>query len=361
MHRGAGGVDREIAAFGSVIIFNVRLIDAASLETRRRVSVTGKGHIGGFIERAGPMIRKLCLESEAASKKPPADSSSTTRPPRDTGGRIALRAEREETMAWIPAGSFSACSTCKSKVALSGFWMDRTEVSNSEYDACVKAGKCLPAHYSDSFCRPGSLDYLGIHHPGDQWSDLPDQSLKAGSRPVVCVSWEQAKQFCKQWRGGRLPTAAEWIYAAQGGSGRIPYWGTDWLDYCPYENAKGWIPPIAHIRYPELPDCRDTSSLSMPVGAMPPNRYGLHDMLGNAEEWVLDGVGNQIDSIYLKSFSIKNPFIPYSDLDGRFRRTFGISWYTTPEWAEDEWISYYGEIDEGIGFRCVIAKEHNDK
>jgi formylglycine-generating enzyme required for sulfatase activity len=351
----------ELAAFGSVVIFNLRLIDAASLVTRGRISATGKGNIGGFVERAGPMIRKLCVQSESLAQKPVAPVGSTVTPPRDTGERIPLRPDLEKAMTWIPSGSFRACSTCKATIAMSGFWMDRTEVSNREYEECVKSGKCIPAHYSDSFCRPGSLDYLGIHHPGDQWSDLPKSLLSEGSRPVVCVTWEQASLFCKQWRGGRLPTAAEWLYAAQGGSGRIPYWGHDWLDYCPYENAKGWIPPAAHVRYPRLPDCHDTSSLTMPVGVMPPNRFGLSDMLGNAQEWVYDGIGNSIDTVFLQSFARKNPFVPWNRLDGSMHRKFGISWYTTPEWGEDEWMGKYNEADEGIGFRCVMAKVHNDK
>ena len=149
--------------------------------------------------------------------------------------------------------------------------------------------------------------------------------------------------------------------AAQGGSGRIPYWGQDWLDYCPYENVKGWVPAEAHVRYPRLPDCHDTASLTMPVGVMPPNRFGLSDMLGNVREWTIDGIGSQDNTACLQSFSRKNPIIPYTDQDGAFHRAFGLSWYSNPQEAGDEWINRYQESDEGVGFRCVIAKEHNDK
>lgn len=147
------------------------------------------------------------------------------------------------------------------------FYMDIYEVTNAQYAACVAAGICGMIWDRDV--------YTGRRYYGDPLYD---------SYPVVMVSWYDANEYCA-WRGGRLPTEAEWEYAAHGGlEGKYP-WGDTWdgsqANFCD-----------ANCRF----DHRDSSfndgyADKAPVGSYAPNGYGLYDMAGNVWEWVADEYG----------------------------------------------------------------------
>lgn len=171
----------------------------------------------------------------------------------------------------IPGGSFMMGSdrveeNPAHRVTLKPFEMSRSEVTIGQYAACAKDGACSPAHVSDGTCR----------YYDDAWKigNLP-ASFLGDDQPVVCVSWQQAKEFAA-WAGGRLPSEAQWEYAARS-AGKSEYpWGAEQpscFKVVTMQVARGCG------RNATWPVC------SKPEGD---SEQGLCDMLGNADEWVAD-------------------------------------------------------------------------
>ena len=154
-------------------------------------------------------------------------------------------------------------------VALDGFWIDRTEVNNAQYRTCVEAGVCTPPARADSDTRD--------RYYGDSAYD---------DYPVIHVSWHQAEAYCA-WAGGRLPTEAEWEYAARGPEGRRYPWGDEYdgtrLNSCDVNCGYGWSEAIFDDGY------EDTA----PVGSYPSGASwcGALDLAGNVWEWMADRFG----------------------------------------------------------------------
>jgi len=133
-----------------------------------------------------------------------------------------------------------------------------------------------------------------------------NQSLNGGSQPVVKVNWLDATELCKKL-GCRLPTEAEWEWAARGGEDKSVFpWGTDWPPPAKagnFDDATGRAQLDDHMysdgaraQYPDLvlpASYDDGFAVTSPVGSFPPNGYGLHDMAGNVWEWCGDGYGEE--------------------------------------------------------------------
>jgi len=130
--------------------------------------------------------------------------------------------------------------------------------------------------------------------PGKSWRDPGFE--QADSHPVVCVSWNDARAYA-QWLAKktvqryRLPTEAEWEYAARAGTTTARYWAEDPLQACRFANVgdtstfKTWR--FGSDQNPPH-QCNDGHYFTAPAGSYAPNRFGLYDMLGNAWEWTED-------------------------------------------------------------------------
>jgi formylglycine-generating enzyme len=239
-----------------------------------------------------------------------------------------------EGMVWIPGGEFwmggprdflacddpVACQTCNfgmecyplHKVTMSGFWMDQHEVTNEQFAAFVKAtGYVTVAEKAPDarefpgvpaselkplslvFTTPGPNEPINLRDHRSWWRicygadwqhpEGPASTIKdRANHPVVHVCWYDAAAYCT-WAGKRLPTEAEWEFAARGGLDRKKYaWGDElrpdgkcmanyWQGNFPRENTK-----------------EDGYTGTAPVGSYLPNGYGLYDMAGNVWEWCAD-------------------------------------------------------------------------
>lgn len=169
------------------------------------------------------------------------------------------------------------------------FSMGRYEVTRGQYAAFVAAtgranASCKGFDSAGKLTDRANLSWL---NPGFPQTD---------SDPVVCVSWEDATAYA-EWlsrttgKTYRLPSEAEWEYAARAGTGTARYWGDGRNDACRFGNVadRTLVQRLNRKSDPEFNfECTDNFAYTAPVGKFQPNRFGLYDMLGNADEWVED-------------------------------------------------------------------------
>lgn len=257
-------------------------------------------------------------------------------------------------MRWIPGGTFLMGSDNPKfpdefpahEVTLDGFWMDETELTNRQFEAFVNATGYVtvaekapdrnevasqaginPADIPAENLVPGAICFnskfdpktLRKDHPlwpyqvwtyikGASWRhpEGPDSSIDARmDHPVVHVAWDDAIAYCR-WAGKRLPTEAEWEYAARGGlkDGEYP-WGND------LQPAGKWAGNIWQGEFPLENRADDGFRESSPVKTFPPNAYGLYDLSGNVWEWCSDWYRPD----YYRGSPDRNPVGPVSSVD----------------------------------------------
>ena len=209
-------------------------------------------------------------------------------------------------------------------VVLDGFWLDRTEVTNGQYERCVEAGGCTPPVERGSYTRSS---YYG----DDAYRDYP----------VIWVTQQQAADYCA-WAGARLPTEAEWEYAARGPEGRLFPWGDAFdgqrLNYCDANCTLG----------PNDPTFDDGYADTAPVGSFPAGASwcGALDMAGNVREWVADWYGPD---------PAERQETPTGPAAGELRVPRGGSWLDAPHGARTAQrggsAPDYARYKEG--FRCA--------
>ena len=206
-------------------------------------------------------------------------------------------------MLWLPPGKFTMGAVDGAPdeqplhdVKVRGFFIDKTEVTNGQFARFVEAtGHTTAAEWTPDASAPPErreaggmvfLPQLGWRFvPGANWRhpEGPQSDIVGREKsPVVQVSWEDAAAYAR-WAGKRLPTEAEWEYAARGGIMHAAYiWGSE------LQPGGRWPANIFPAREQLGHGAPDDLTRLLPAGSFPPNNYGLLDMAGNAAEWCAD-------------------------------------------------------------------------
>jgi len=219
--------------------------------------------------------------SEAVSSKGAAIASAPKSASQSRQGETWTEPITGMEFVWIPKGCFEMGSPKSEagrfdkerqhRVCVEGFWLGKHEVTNAQYRR-----------------------FRSDHESGE----YQGQSLNGDDQPVVQVNWQAATDFAawlskKSGERFRLPSEAEWEYAARANTDTARYWGDSSDDACTYANvhdntSKALFTWTHH-------DCHDGYAVTAPVGQFRPNLFGLYDILGNAWEWTC--------SVYDKDYS----------------------------------------------------------
>ena len=237
-------------------------------------------------------------------------------------------------------------------VRVGAYCLDVHEVTVAKHKACSDSGTCLRAGRENEWPEGISAAQKKIYDP---LCNVSDPEARA-QHPINCVTWEQARAYCDSV-GGRLPTEAEWEFAARGSDGRVYPWGDTpptalHLNACGKECvAWGKAHPDPAGPLAPMHDGDDGFPTTAPVGRFPQGKTesGVYDMTGNVWEWVADWYAP-----YAKSSERKqNPAGPAT---GNERVIRGGAWNGgTPSWVRPT-FRYSDSPDKrshGIGFRCA--------
>lgn len=235
------------------------------------------------------------------------------------------------------------------EVRLSEYCIDKTETTAAEYANCVQAGACTSA--TTAYWSKWSADEAKKQ---SRWCNLESGRP---THPINCVDWKQAASYC-EWRHGRLPTEAEWEYAARGASKRDYPWGSDdpnatRVNACGPECVEKGLYDRSDgdATSGSLYEKKDGFETTAPVGSFPlgASPFGVLDMAGNVWEWTADWYGDYPTS------SEPNPT---GKKTGELRVDRGGSW---GERDATSLRAAHRSSDEPslrsprVGFRCVAA------
>jgi len=325
-----------------------------------------------------------------------------------------VAADAPPGMRWIPIGEFSmGTDDLKSLrnerpahiVTLDGFWIDEHDVTNAEFRKFVEATSYLttaerPIDWeqmikelpqdtpepSDDMLQPGSLVFTPLEKEVDlrdtrnwwTWTHGADWRHPQGPQssiegkddhPVVQISWDDAATYAT-WAGKRLPTEAEWEYAARGGleKKRFP-WGDE------FRPGGKFMANTYTGTFPVKDTAEDGFAGTSPVKSFPPNGYGLYDMGGNVWNWCIDFYADDVHARAAEDVKAQgvccNPTGPFKTFSAHNplaveRVTKGGSFLCNPSYCESYRPSARrgSPLDTGmghIGFRCAKSAEADAK
>jgi formylglycine-generating enzyme required for sulfatase activity len=244
-------------------------------------------------------------------------------------------------MVYVPAGTLQMGSTDEDgleggyrpyeneyplhEVKVEAFWLDQTEVTNAQYQTCVDAGSCKPPQKTNSASRQ-------VYYGDKEFSRFP----------VIQVSWYQAVAYCN-WAGARLPSEAEWAFAARGTERYIYPWGNEFdglrLNYCDSNCTQPWPDNSTDDGF------ADTSPVeNYPTGT---SWVGAYDMLGNVWEWVWDW------HEYYPGHRWEDK--PRSQHPNTYRVLRGGAWDTARGHSRNAFRNWFLPVnaENSIGFRCA--------
>ena len=291
---------------GTIFLIPARLEECEVPERLQHIHWVDLYQANGY-EKLLRTLKTQGLLNPTVAAAPVLEAASLPKPRAVSRRQVDLRPVRTNpknglTYVWIPPGHFRlGCSEGDSGCVESekpahdveitrGFWLSLTPVTQAAYEKVT--GK-TPSRF------------------------------KGNDLPLERVSWEQARDYCAA-AGGRLPTEAEWEYAARGG--------------------------IAAARYGSLDDIAwhrgNSSDTTHTVGQKVANRFGLHDMLGNVWEWTADWYGD---------YQSRESRDPQGPLSGTEKVLRGGSWLNNPAFlrASNRYSLEPGIRHSNIGFRCV--------
>ena len=327
-----------VAVFGWINIYTQQKIPLSATMTAEARSTSGSADTSTLLSATDILL----------SATPNASSTPFNIPDSPILGDTWTRPTDGETMVYVPGGkslmgssisqaqnAWEECQKLYGKdscgeeglymdetpqhfVTLSSFWLDRTEISHSQYMLCVANGVCEVPNYA---------------------SIMP---FNLGDHPVVGVSWENAMTYCA-WAGAKLPSEAQWEYAARGEPGLMYSWGNDFdgnlLNYCDAKCAESYHANDFNDGFPE------TAPVDIYQAGASWN--GALNLNGNVCEWVNDWFG---------PYNSSEQADPTGPSSGTYKVVRGGSWINDLLGVRSTNRSFPdpSERSKIVGFRCVI-------